>query len=212
MLSPFPIPLHTSWKPFIPYPCFYEVVSPPPTHSLLSHSPTLGLRDFTGPRASSPIDAQRGHPLLHMQLEPWVLPCILFGWRFSPWELWVYWLVHIVVANPFSSFRPFSNSSISDPVPSLMIGCKHLLLYFSDRYWQSLSQDSYKRILLASTSFFFKLCIFLIYIFNAIPKVPHTHPPSPLPTHSPFLALVFPCTGAYKVCKSNGPLFAVMAH
>jgi hypothetical protein len=28
---------------------------------------------------------------------------------------------------------------------------------------------------------------------------------------SPFLALAFPCTGAYKVCKSNGPLFAVMA-
>jgi hypothetical protein len=58
---------------------------------------------------------------------------------------------------------------------------------------------------------FLLLGIFLVYIFNAIPKVPHTHPPNPLPTHSPFLALVFPCTGAYKVCKSNGPLFAVMA-
>jgi hypothetical protein len=58
---------------------------------------------------------------------------------------------------------------------------------------------------------FFLLGIFLVYIFNAIPKVPHTHPPNPLPTHSPFLALAFPCTGAYKVCKSNGPLFAVMA-
>jgi hypothetical protein len=31
-----------------------------------------------------------------MQLEPWVPPCILFGWWFSPWELWGYWLVHIV--------------------------------------------------------------------------------------------------------------------
>jgi hypothetical protein len=28
-----------------------------------------------------------------MLLEPWVL----FGWWFSPWELWVYWFVHIVV-------------------------------------------------------------------------------------------------------------------
>jgi hypothetical protein len=56
------------------------------------------------------------------------------------------------------------------------------------------------------------LGIFLVYIFNAIAKVPHTHPPNPLPTHSPFLALVFPCTGAYKVCKSNGPLFAVMVY
>jgi hypothetical protein len=63
-------------------------------------------------------------------------------------------------------------------------------------------------------SFFFSLFllgIFLIYISNAIPKVPHTHPPNPLPTHSPFLALAFPCTGAYKVCKSKGPLFPVMA-
>jgi hypothetical protein len=57
----------------------------------------------------------------------------------------------------------------------------------------------------------FLLGIFLVYIFNAIPKVPHTQPPNPLPTHSPFLALAFPCTGAYKVCESNGPLFAVMA-
>jgi len=29
-----------------------------------------------------------------MQLEPWVCPCVLFGWWFSPWELW---LVGIVV-------------------------------------------------------------------------------------------------------------------
>jgi hypothetical protein len=62
----------------------------------------------------------------------------------------------------------------------------------------------------ASVLFFF-LGIFLVYIFNAIPKVPHTHPPNPLPTHSPILALAFPCTGAYKVCVSNGPLFPVMA-
>jgi hypothetical protein len=39
----------------------------------------------------------------------------------------------------------------------------------------------------------FLLGIFFIYISNAIPKVPHTLPP-PLPSHSHFLALVFPCT------------------
>jgi hypothetical protein len=37
----------------------------------------------------------------------------------------------------------------------------------------------------------FLLGIYFIYISNAIPKVPHT-PPTPLPTHSHFLALVFP--------------------
>ena len=33
------------------------------------HSSILGQRNFTGPRASPPIDDQQGHPLLHMQLE-----------------------------------------------------------------------------------------------------------------------------------------------
>jgi hypothetical protein len=47
--------------------------------------------------------------------------------------------------------------------------------------------------------------------FQCYTKSP-PYPPTPLPTHSPFLALAFPCTGAYKVCKSNGPLFQVMAY
>jgi hypothetical protein len=59
--------------------------SPPPP--LPWHSPTLGQRAFPGPRTSPPIDTQLGHPLLHMQLEPWVPPCVLFGWWFRPWEL-----------------------------------------------------------------------------------------------------------------------------
>jgi hypothetical protein len=61
--------------------------------------------------------------------------------------------------------------------------------------------------------FFYLLRIFLNDISNAIPKVPHTLPPH-FPTHpfSFFLALPFPCTGAYKVCVSNGPLFPVMAN
>jgi hypothetical protein len=43
----------------------------------------------------------------------------------------------------------------------------------------------------------FLLDIFFIYITNAIPKGPYTPPcPAPEPTHSCFLALVFPCTGA----------------
>jgi len=49
---------------------------------------------LAGPRVSPPIGAQQGHSLLHMQLEPWVCPCVLLGWWFSPWELW---LVGIVV-------------------------------------------------------------------------------------------------------------------
>jgi hypothetical protein len=29
-----------------------------------------------------PMDGKQSHPLLHMQLEPWVPSCVLFGWRF----------------------------------------------------------------------------------------------------------------------------------
>jgi hypothetical protein len=87
--------------------CFCED-APPPTHTPTpTHPPTptsspllsstLGNHAFTGPRASPPIDAQQVHPLLHMQLEPWGPPCILFGWWFSPWKLWGIWLVDIVL-------------------------------------------------------------------------------------------------------------------
>jgi hypothetical protein len=57
---------------------------------------------------------------------------------------------------------------------------------------------------------FFLIRYFPHLHFQCYPKGPPYPPPNPLPTQCPFLALVFPCTGAYKVCKSNGPLFAVM--
>jgi hypothetical protein len=79
---------------------------PPTPASLPWHS--LGHRAFTGPRASPPIDAQQGRPLLHMWLEPWVL----FGWWFSPWELWGYWLVHIAVP-PMGLQTPSAPSVLS---------------------------------------------------------------------------------------------------
>jgi hypothetical protein len=96
MLFPFPV---FSWNPSTPFPLASMRVFPhPPTHaSLLSHSSILGHQAFTGPRFSSHTDAQQGHPLLRIWLEPWVPPCVLFGWWFSPWELWGFWLVDIVV-------------------------------------------------------------------------------------------------------------------
>jgi hypothetical protein len=59
----------------------------------------------------------------------------------------------------------------------------------------------------------FLLGIYFIDISHAIPKVPYTHPPRALlPTHSHFLALALPCTGAYIVCNTKGPLFPMMAN
>ena len=55
--------------------------------------------------------------------------------------------------------------------------------------------------------FYFLLGIFLIYLSNAIPKVPHT-PPTPLPTHSHFLALAFPCMGSFIFKKQLYELFS----
>jgi hypothetical protein len=51
----------------------------------------------------------------------------------------------------------------------------------------------------------FLLDIFFIYISNAILRVPFTLPgPAPKPTYSLFLALAFPCTGAYNLRKRKG--------
>ena len=58
---------------------------------------------------------------------------------------------------------------------------------------------------------FFIIMYFLQLHLECYPKSP-PYPPTHFPTHPfPFLALAFPCTGAYKVCMSNGPLFAVIA-
>jgi hypothetical protein len=80
MLSHFPILPPETPYPIFPPPASMRVFPHPPTHphtpaSPPSHSPSLGHRAFTGPRASSPTDTQQGHPLLHMWLEPWVPPC-----------------------------------------------------------------------------------------------------------------------------------------
>ena len=57
---------------------------PPTPTSPPWHSPTLRHQVFTGPRASPPTDARKGHPLPHMRLSLHVYS----GSWFSPWELW----------------------------------------------------------------------------------------------------------------------------
>ena len=77
---------------YLPSPlCFYEI-APSPTHPLLPHSSRIPLC-----WASSPL------PSHWFQIRPFsathvsgVLAPSFFGWRFSPWELWVIRLVDIV--------------------------------------------------------------------------------------------------------------------
>ena len=51
----------------------------------------------------------------------------------------------------------------------------------------------------------------LLSIQPNTPHLPTPPTPTPPPTHSHLLALAFPCTEAYKVCTTNGPLFPLMA-
>jgi len=98
MLSSFPIsPPETSYT-IPPPPTSMRMLPNPPTHSLSSPCPGIPL--YWGIK---PSQDQELLPLmpnkLYVQLEPGVTPCVLFGWWFSPWELWwgrVVWLVNIV--------------------------------------------------------------------------------------------------------------------
>ena len=133
------------------YPLPTPPLTNPPTPTSL---PTPGHRTFTGTRASPPIDDQLGHPLLHMQLEPWVSPCVLFSWWFSPWELWGCWLVHIVV--PSMALQNPSAPWVLSLVPPLRtLSSVHGWLGASTsvfvRHWYSPSGYCYISLLSTST-------------------------------------------------------------
>ena len=70
--TPYPLPT---------YPVSVRVFPYPPMHSCFPSLafPITGYQAFTGPRTSPPIDVPQGHPLLHIQMEPWVTPCVLLG-------------------------------------------------------------------------------------------------------------------------------------
>jgi hypothetical protein len=116
MLSPFLVS-----PPKNPQSSPLSLCFPPTPASWSRPSPILGHRTFTGPRASPPIDDHLGHPLLHMQLEPRVPSCVFFGWWFRPWELWGYWLVHIVV--PLMRLQTPSAPWVLSLAPSLRTLC-----------------------------------------------------------------------------------------
>ena len=121
-LSPFPVsPLKPSYSILLP--ATMRVFSLPPILSYLTALafPYTGNRAFTGQKAS-PIDAR----LLHTRPEPWVPPCTLFGLWSSSQEQWGTWQVDTVAlpyraAKSLSSFSPFANFSIGDPVLSPMV-------------------------------------------------------------------------------------------
>lgn len=122
LTTPNPIPLYT--------PCFYEgtPTHPPTPTSLPQHSSTLGHPASTGLRLTS---------------DKAVL-CYICNWCHGPSAYILRLLVQFMgvlgdsvncycssygVAN-FCSFSPSPSSSIGVPGLSLIVGCKHLLLYW----------------------------------------------------------------------------------
>jgi hypothetical protein len=121
----------------------------------------------------------------------------------------------------FQSQMPTQGRMGSGAVP-------HICLPRAPEFWQDtgslpppfisphLMPDTYcllKSYMFITTSFL----KFIYYVFSSITfpmlsqKSPIRSPPLPYPPIPIILTLAFPCTGAYKVCVSNGPLFTVMA-
>jgi hypothetical protein len=91
MLSSFLVsPPWTPHPKFLPF-ASKRVLPPPthpPTHSCLIPVAVPFSRASKLHRTKCLPSHWLSSPLLHMCQEPWTGPCILFGWWFSPWELW----------------------------------------------------------------------------------------------------------------------------
>jgi hypothetical protein len=90
--------------------------NPPTPSSWPCHSPVLGHKIFTRPRAFPP---RLGHPLLHMQLETQFWGVLVSSYCGSSYK----------VADTFSSLGTFPSSFIRGPVFHPIDDCEHPLLY-----------------------------------------------------------------------------------
>ena len=118
MLPPILVPLPEFVTPS-PIPMPLRGCSPLPSLTSLGHQVSSGLG------TSSPTEVWQGSLLLHMFLEPWTSPCVLFGWWLSLWE---FPRMLDPVGHPmglpslFRSFNPSPNSSIRVPDLSPTVG------------------------------------------------------------------------------------------
>lgn len=96
--SPLPSPFH-----LIPWRFSYSLPLTPT--STPWHSPILGHWAFTGPRTFSPNDYRKCHPLIHMWLESWVPPCVLFGCSPGTLGVWCMIVLLFLWSCKFSIFK-----------------------------------------------------------------------------------------------------------
>jgi hypothetical protein len=136
-IIPFLVTLRTHL--FHPHcPCLYEGV-PSPILPLLHPIPGIPLHWCMGPSQAQvpPLLLMPAKAILcytcslsHGSLHVYPLVGGLVPGSFGGLVDW-YWCSCYGVANPFSSFSPFSNSSIVEPLLSPMVGCEHPPLYLS---------------------------------------------------------------------------------
>jgi hypothetical protein len=98
--------------------------------------------------------------------------------------------------------------------PVCWVGC---CFFIFRRFLYIVSQGGFSPSFPIVMLFFPFLIRYFLYIhfkFQMLSRkfpIPSLHP-APLPIHSFFLALAFPCTEAYKVCNTKGHLFPMMTH
>jgi hypothetical protein len=94
MLSPFLVSPPRTPYALLPTPCS-------PTHPLPLPGPVITLYWCIQPlQDQGPLLSLMSDKAILCDICSWshgVPPCVLFGWWFSSWELWRYWLVHTVV-------------------------------------------------------------------------------------------------------------------
>jgi hypothetical protein len=89
-------------------------------------------------------------------------------------------------------------------IPLMIKGVEHFFRCFSAIWYSSVDNSLFSSVSHFFFNFYFLIRYFLYLHFKCFPKSPPYPPPTPLPTHSLFLALAFPCTEAYKVCRAKG--------
>ena len=99
-----------SWFPLRkpPLPSLLPLLTNQPTPASLSwHFLTLGHPAFSGLGGSPLTGVQLDHPLLHIRLELWVPPCVLFGWSFYLLDILFIYISNFV---HFIGYHPPRNS------------------------------------------------------------------------------------------------------
>jgi hypothetical protein len=177
MISPFTVfPLETFY-PILPPPASMRVLSHPPTHTFLTPQPHISLHWGMEP-------SQDQGPLLSLMPNKAIL-CYICSWSHESLHVyslvcgsvpgssggsgWLILLFLLWVANPFSSFSDLSNSYIKDPIKETCAQSSGWLqtstsVFF--RFWQSLSWDSYIRLLSACTSWHPQYYLVLVTVFG----------------------------------------------